>query len=95
MREQLTARFQGRVQGVGFRATTADIAVNFAVVGHVRNMRDGSVELVAQGESEELARFLGEIRSRLSHNIVTLSDQWVRIHAMTYADFQVGPSQGV
>ena len=42
--------FRGRVQGVGFRATTASIARRHPVVGYVKNMPDGAVELIAEAE---------------------------------------------
>src|SRR5689334_13755178 len=51
-------RFRGRVQGVGFRATTCDVAQRFAVVGYVENLPNGQVSLVAEGESAELDRFI-------------------------------------
>ena len=41
--------FHGRVQGVGFRYTTHRIARGFPVTGFVRNLTDGTVELVACG----------------------------------------------
>ncbi len=47
----------GRVQGVGFRATTRRLAGAFDVRGYVRNLPDGSVEVVAEGEPCELDRF--------------------------------------
>jgi acylphosphatase len=57
-------RFDGRVQGVGFRATTVSVASDFAVTGFVRNEMDGSVLVVAEGEPDELDRFvLGIYRS--------------------------------
>lgn len=52
-----TIHFTGRVQGVGFRYTTQSIAARFAVTGYVRNLPDGRVELVAEGEQVELDRF--------------------------------------
>jgi acylphosphatase len=41
--------FQGEVQGVGFRATVRKHAVRLGLVGTVRNLPDGSVELVVEG----------------------------------------------
>ncbi len=61
--------FQGRVQGVGFRYTTASIARRHPVVGFVRNLPDGSVELVAEADPTVLDQFLADIASELVGNI--------------------------
>jgi len=53
--------YAGRVQGVGFRYTAVRLARRFVVAGWARNLPDGEVELVAEGERGELARFLAEI----------------------------------
>ena len=47
----------GRVQGVGFRAFTADCAARLGVMGFVRNRRDESVEIVAQGSQSAVDQF--------------------------------------
>ncbi len=41
---------QGRVQGVFFRASTADVARRLGVTGHALNLPDGSVEVLACGD---------------------------------------------
>jgi acylphosphatase len=46
----------GRVQGVGFRFTAREAAVECGVTGWVRNLPDGSVEIVAQGSPAAVAR---------------------------------------
>ena len=61
--------FRGRVQGVGFRYTTASIARQHPVVGFVRNLPDGSVELVAEADAVALDRFLEDIASEFTGNI--------------------------
>ena len=61
--------FSGRVQGVGFRYTACHIARHFTVTGYVRNLPDGRVELLAEGDSEELERFVGAIRDELGEYI--------------------------
>jgi acylphosphatase len=61
--------FAGRVQGVGFRATTSDVARRFAVVGFVRNLPDGRVQLVAEGDPAELQRFVAAIRDEMGRFI--------------------------
>ncbi len=52
----------GRVQRIGFRAFVYDHATNEGIGGHVTNLPDGSVEIVAEGESEALTRFERAIR---------------------------------
>ena len=61
--------FSGAVQGVGFRFTTSAIAKNFDVSGYVRNLANGQVELVAEGNSNELDGLLAEIRQRMQDYI--------------------------
>lgn len=53
--------FSGRVQGVGFRYTTKEIVTGFDVVGSVRNLPDGTVELKIMGEADEVEDYLAEI----------------------------------
>lgn len=61
--------FHGRVQGVGFRYTTASIARRYPVVGFVRNLPDGSVELVAEAEAAVLGQFVADIGSEFAGHI--------------------------
>jgi hydrogenase maturation factor HypF (carbamoyltransferase family) len=44
--------FRGRVQGVGFRQHTRGLAQGFPLIGYVRNLGDGSVEVVAKIQSD-------------------------------------------
>jgi acylphosphatase len=53
--------YSGRVQGVGFRYTAQRVAQQHAVTGFVKNLRDGRVELVAEGQREEVERLLKAI----------------------------------
>jgi len=54
--------YSGRVQGVGFRYTVKTVAMGFETTGVVRNLPDGRVELMAEGEREELEAFQEAIR---------------------------------
>ena len=46
--------FFGQVQGVGFRFTAHRVAAHHGLTGWVRNVRDGTVEMVAQGASQDI-----------------------------------------
>jgi acylphosphatase len=54
--------YSGKVQGVGFRYTTKNVAMGYEVTGTVRNLADGRVELVAEGLKDELEAFQQGIR---------------------------------
>ena len=54
--------YSGRVQGVGFRYTAKTVAAGFEIVGNVRNLPDGRVELAAEGLRAELEEFRAAVR---------------------------------
>ncbi len=59
---RLSVRYEGRVQGVGFRYTAVGVASRLPVTGYIQNEPDGSVTLVAEGSEADLARLLQGIR---------------------------------
>lgn len=61
--------YRGRVQGVGFRATVRGLAAGRAVTGYVRNLADGTVELLAEGIVHDVEAFLVAIADRFSRHI--------------------------
>ena len=52
----------GRVQGVGFRWFTLEAASVEGVTGWVRNLPDGGVEILAEGDAEAMDRFDRAVR---------------------------------
>ncbi len=66
--------FRGRVQGVGFRWTTAQIAERYAVRGWVRNEPDGSVRCEVAGDSAEVSGFMEAISCEMSRHIDDVAD---------------------
>lgn len=61
-RVRLQVYYSGRVQGVGFRYTVKSLAPGYELAGTVRNLPDGRVELLAEGEQAELEAFLQAVR---------------------------------
>ena len=67
MEKRLTIGFAGMVQGVGFRYTTLHLARQFPrITGTVRNVPDGTVELIAEGSEADLKAFADAIEDRMS-----------------------------
>lgn len=58
--------YTGRVQGVGFRYRTERIAAGLPIAGYVRNLADGSVEMVAEGPREAVGRLLTRIDAEMA-----------------------------
>jgi acylphosphatase len=74
MKKQIHVWYAGRVQGVGFRMSAEDAARPYDVVGWVKNLRDGRVELVAEGEDRVLKQFLDDIRGGPMKNFIQRVD---------------------
>ncbi len=69
--------YSGRVQGVGFRYTAKSVANGYIVTGTIRNLPDGRVELLAEGEKLELEEFRRAIRDAgLEHFIEAEDVHW-------------------
>jgi acylphosphatase len=74
---RLLALIRGRVQGVGFRATTVDEARRLGLAGWVRNRIDGTVETVAEGPESTLRLFLGYLkRGPLGARVSSVTEEW-------------------
>ena len=62
--------YEGRVQGVGFRFSVKSITTGYDVVGCVKNLIDGRVQLEVQGEESEVDEFLEAVlKSHLRRHI--------------------------
>jgi acylphosphatase len=64
--ERVRALYAGNVQGVGFRWRVVDSARPLSVKGFVRNLADGRVEMVAEGERPEVEGLLAAVRARMA-----------------------------
>ncbi|MEA1303767.1 acylphosphatase [Actinomyces oris] len=72
---------QGTVQGVGFRYHCAYTAQELGVVGRVRNLPDGDVEVMAQGEPEAVGRLIAWLRH---------GPRWASVRRLTVTDLRAG-----
>lgn len=67
--DHAVVHFTGRVQGVGFRFTTRQIAQEFEVTGFVRNLADGRVLLEVEGAAADIRDFVAAIEERMHGHI--------------------------
>lgn len=75
--------FKGRVQGVGFRFSTYQIAQQLGLTGWVRNLYDGTVEACFQGEEETIKQLVDELNKI----------RYIKIDSMDIKDLDVLPSE--
>ncbi len=68
-KEQRLVHFFGFVQGVGFRYAAYRVAAGFEVAGFVRNLDDGRVECLFEGEAAEINACLAELVHRMRGHI--------------------------
>ena len=61
-RKAARAVAEGRVQGVGFRYWTVQVAREFGITGWVRNCPDYSVEIFAEGDGTALYEFFDAVQ---------------------------------
>ena len=67
MMARAEAVFIGKVQGVWFRANTQRFAVEHGVVGIVRNLDDGSVEAVFEGDRNSIESVIYKCKNKQPH----------------------------
>jgi acylphosphatase len=87
---QMTLIIKGKVQRVGFRYSVVDFVLSnsLPIVGHVRNMPDGSVHVLAQGDIEalkELHRFCNKGPPRAEVREIT--QDLIQINRLEFSEF--------
>ncbi|MFC2142831.1 acylphosphatase [Candidatus Aenigmatarchaeota archaeon] len=53
---------KGSVQGVSFRSFTHSVANNLSINGWVKNLPQGAVEIIAEGDDDKIEKFISEIK---------------------------------
>ncbi len=85
----MTILYSGHVQGVGFRYTARVVAQGFEVTGVVRNLSDGRVELVAEGERAELEAFRRALQDSELGGLVRHEEVAWGVAQGTYRGFEI------
>ncbi len=86
--ESIRFWYRGRVQGVWFRKTSAEIAKQVGVNGFVKNLPDGSVEAVAIGTSDAVQAFAEAVAAHYRNHI----DECTRVpwrSSETFTQFEI------
>lgn len=86
--QQTLIRFEGKVQGVGFRYTTWQLLSTLPITGYVKNLPDGSVELLLQGNPSSIEAARTIIRDRFKSNIEKESQKQGN-ETKIYASFEI------
>ena len=80
--------YEGRVQGVGFRYRVSTIAKRLPVTGYVRNLPDGSVEVIAEGVKEDIEDLLDQIRTGMG-SAITRECEEVQVATDEFTGFSI------
>jgi len=72
----LKAQVSGRVQGVGFRYFVKTHADKLNINGYAKNLRNGQVEVIMQGEIDSIEALLAKIELGPSYSEVTSVDSY-------------------
>jgi len=87
-KKRLQVIYIGTVQGVGFRWTAERAATSLNLAGWVKNLPDGTVEVMAEGEEDNLNRFVDRINSMMGHYIRGVKLNWMPF-AGEFRDFNI------
>lgn len=86
---QMQANISGKVQGVRFRVFVQDVATDMELVGSVRNLSDGTVEVIAQGMPDALKDFVEYLHEgSLQAKVESVAVEW-QSASKTFSEFSV------
>ncbi|MGF1570352.1 MAG: acylphosphatase [Nodosilinea sp.] len=88
---QIRIVVHGRVQGVGFRYHTRQTAQQLGVTGFVRNLVDGTVEIVADGADDQLKALVAWTHQGPPAARVSAADVSKPTHRQRFDSFTVEP----
>lgn len=85
----LHAVVHGHVHGVGFRAWTERQAARLGLTGWVRNVPDGTVEMLVQGPRDQVVEVLRKLKASETPGEVEWVDRDLREPTETFRDFTI------
>ncbi|MBN1405496.1 MAG: acylphosphatase [Candidatus Omnitrophica bacterium] len=88
MKKRLHTYYTGRVQGVGFRFSAEELALSMGIKGWVKNLADGKVEVLAEGEEEALTDFSGRLEIIMRRYIQKKDISWEQ-YTGEFRDFEI------
>jgi acylphosphatase len=90
MLTKIRAIVSGKVQGVGFRVYTQAQAQKLGICGYVRNLSNGDVEIVAEGEAEKLDSLINWAKSGSPSAVVNnLKTEVLNNHDQEFRTFEI------
>ena len=79
----------GTVQGVGYRFFTQRAAARHQVLGYVRNLKDGRVEALAEGDVKSVEDFKHELLAGPTYSTVEEIEETVLEPSNLYSSFRI------
>ena len=79
----------GTVQGVGYRFFTQRAAARHQVLGYVRNLKDGRVEALAEGDARAVEDFKHELLAGPTYSKVEELEETVLEPSNLYSSFRI------
>ncbi len=89
MTKRLNCIVYGRVQGVSYRQFTKETAERLGLVGFVRNLSDGTVEVVVEGEKALFPEFLKALKEGYPFALVGHIDAVCGKATQTFSGFTI------
>ena len=89
LKEEMHAFVHGTVHGVGFRATTKQLADRLHLTGFVRNVPDGTVEICAQGDKVALKRLIEHLHREFGPDYIQNMDISFKPIKEMYQNFKI------
>ncbi len=80
---------QGRVQGIGFRYFCQMEAVKLSITGYAKNLINGDVEVIAEGESDRIELFINTIKQNHPYAMVINTIQKDLLFTGKYREFSI------